>query len=118
MADEFSPDTNRPSYKGSAAPLDPNRCKAGVWSSERWSRYSQCSRKAVEDGWCKQHHPEAEAKREAESNAKYERNIRRAAMGWYGEKFMAALMKIRDGDNDPRETARKALEGIRYADNA
>ena len=37
-------------------------------------------------------------------------------MGWYGERFMAALIKIRDGDNDPRETAWLALSGCKYAD--
>jgi hypothetical protein len=36
-------------------------------------------------------------------------------MGHYGERFMAALVKIRDGDNDPRETARVALEHCSYA---
>ena len=115
MAEEFRPKLDRPSYQGSSAPLDLNRCKAGVWSNERWSRYSQCARKAAEDGWCKQHHPEAEAKREAAAKAKYARGMRRDAMGWFGERMMAALIAIRDGDNDPRETARKALDGISYA---
>ena len=118
MADVFRANPKRPSYQGSNAPLDPARCKAGVTSGGRWPRYSQCARKAGEDGWCKQHHPDAEAKREAASTAKYKALQRAAAMGWYGERFMAALIKIRDGDNDPRETARLALEGCSYADSS
>ena len=97
------------------APLDPARCKAGVWSKETWSRYAQCSRKPAADGWCKQHHPEAAARRDAESKALYEKQMRSHAMGHCGERFMAALIKIRDGDNDPRATAAAALEGISYA---
>lgn len=115
MTKEFREKLDRPSYQGSNARFDPKRCKAGVWGNERWSRYSQCSRKAVEDGWCKQHHPEAEAKREEAAKAKYHASMRKSAMGWYGERFMAALVKIRDGDNDPRETARIALDGCKYA---
>ena len=115
MAEEYRHKPNRPSYQGSNAPLDPARCKAGVWSSERWSRYSQCARKAVQDGWCKQHHPDAEAVREQEARERYARQSRQRAMGWHGERMMAAPIKIRDGDNDPRETARLALVGIPYA---
>ncbi len=47
------------------------RCKETVFSGP-WSRSSQCSRKAVADGYCKQHHPDAVAERVAKSNAKYE----------------------------------------------
>jgi hypothetical protein len=115
MSNEFRADPGRPSYRGSSAALDPARCKAGVWSNERWSKYAQCARKAATDGWCKQHHPDAEAKREAEASARFDAETRRRMMGYYGERFMAALIKIRDGDNDPRATAAAALEGISYA---
>ena len=115
MADEFRPKPNRPSYQGSSADLDPTRCKAGVWSKGRWGQYAQCARKIGVDGWCKHHHPDAERKREEAATAKYEASMRKAALGWYGERMMAALIKIRAGDNDPRETARLALDGISYA---
>ena len=108
MADEYRPDNRDRKF-------DPTRCKAGVWSSERWARYSQCSRKPVADGWCKQHNPDVEAARQAASKANYEAQWRARCMGVYGEHFMAALVKIRDGDNDPRETARLALEGCPYS---
>lgn len=115
MDAEFRADPNRPSYQGSNRPLDPLRCKAGVWSNERWSTYAQCSRKATLDGWCSQHHPEAKAAREAAADAKYKETLRRSAMGSYGERFMRALIKIRDGDNDARTTAAEALKFCAYA---
>lgn len=114
MADIYKPSPPGAVY-GSSHPLDPNRCKAGVWSSEWWSYHAQCNRKASTDGWCKQHHPDAQAIRDAAATAKYEVDTRRSAMGWYGERFMAALIKIRDGDNDPRATAAEALNGCKYA---
>ena len=38
-----------------------DQCKALV-SRDTWHEYP-CSRKAVRDGWCGQHHPDAEAAR-------------------------------------------------------
>ena len=107
-ADLYKPDRND-------SPLDPCRCKAWVWSNERWSRYSQCARKPVQDGWCKQHDPAAVAERRVASDAKGEAETRKWAMGFHGERWLVALAKIRDGDNDARETARVALEGCMYA---
>ena len=113
MAEIYTP--SKHSYQGSTAPLAPDRCKAGVYPQERWSRTHQCTRKPVKDGWCRTHHPDAEAERKAAASAKYEAEMRRHAMGWHGERMMAALIKIRDGDNDPRTTAAEALAGITYA---
>lgn len=114
MADIYKPSTSFNSAI-SSRPLDPTRCKAGVWGKERWATYSQCARKAVKDGWCKQHHPDAEAERSRVAKARYDKQDRRERMGWYGERMMAALIKIRDGDNDPRSTAAEALANIPYA---
>jgi len=114
MADIYTP--SRVSHHGSMRPLDETHCKAAVWSKERWSTKHQCNRKPVEDGWCKQHHPDAEVKRQAAATAKYQTEQRRYAMGWYGERFMAALIAIRDGDNDPRTTAAEALNGCQYTE--
>ena len=50
---------------GCSASIDPIRCKAEVNSG--YSNYRQCSRKAGKDGWCKQHHPDAQAKRDREA---------------------------------------------------
>jgi hypothetical protein len=51
--------------------LDPEHCKAGVWSREGWSRQYQCTRKAKVDGYCKQHHPDAVKRRREESDARW-----------------------------------------------
>ena len=55
----------------------------------------------------------------AERQKRWEEQVanqqRRDAMGWYGERFMAALIEIRDGHNDPRARAAEALEGCSYA---
>ena len=114
MTNVYTPCSN--SVHGSTSALDPSRCKAGVWGAGSWTQRSQCSRKAGEDGWCKTHHPDAERLRQEAAAAKYEARVRGVALGWHGERFMAALVAIRDGDNDPRETARKALEGCTYVD--
>lgn len=114
MSDVYTP--AKAAYRGSTAPLNPERCKAQVWSRDRWSHTSQCSRKHVKDGWCKTHHPDAEAERKTASDERFKAHMRKQAMGWYGERMMSALIKIREGDNDPRQTARDALSGIEYAE--
>lgn len=115
MANIYKPNTDKYILGHSTAPLDPKRCKAGVHSSEGLSGYAQCARKAKKDGWCSQHHPDAEEARRKAASEKYKAKLRRHSLGFYGQRFMAALVKIRDGDNDPRETARIALEGCKYA---
>ena len=42
---------------------------AGEWRTQR------CSRNAIEDDYCRQHHPEAVAKREAERQRKFNAKI-------------------------------------------
>ena len=51
---------------------DPAQCKARVIPNDQWGSFHpyQCNRKPWRDGWCKQHHPETEAKR-------YEDTVRR-----------------------------------------
>jgi len=46
-------------------------CKELVFDSGGWHKY-QCSRKAVKDGYCKQHHPDAVAERRKKSEEAYE----------------------------------------------
>ena len=53
------------------------RCKAQVSDSVGWHHF-QCSRYAVKDGYCKQHHPDAVAARQAESD-------RRAQERWVND---------------------------------
>jgi len=112
MEMEYSP--GRWPTGSSKAELDPTRCKASVREQGMWPRFYQCKRKATLDGWCKQHHPDAQAARDKAAMDKHHAGQRKRAMGYYGETFMAALIKIRDGDNDPRQTAAAALAGCKY----
>lgn len=58
-----------------AAPFDPGRCKASVTERGHW-RPHQCRRKPWKDGWCKQHHPDAEAERREQSKKRWEEKFR------------------------------------------
>lgn len=51
---------------------DPTRCQKMIWNGSYvgW-RGHQCSRKATIEGYCKQHHPDTEKKREAASMDRY-----------------------------------------------
>jgi hypothetical protein len=46
-------------------------CKQSVPAQAGWG-FNQCSRKAVKDGFCKQHHPDAVKAREEASEKKWE----------------------------------------------
>lgn len=63
MSHEYSP------YGPRDLPILPNRCKASVADG---MRFYQCRRKPWKDGWCKQHHPDTEAKRRAERKPRYQ----------------------------------------------
>lgn len=45
------------------------KCRAKVWKN--WNYYN-CTRKAVLDGYCKQHHPDSVSKRREESHKRYQ----------------------------------------------
>lgn len=51
-------------------------CKERVWSGDAWSRSRACSRKAVKDGYCKQHHPDSVKARRKASDDKWDEQIR------------------------------------------
>jgi len=51
--------------------IDKKYCRKDVQDSSGW-RWHQCSRKAVKDGYCKQHHPDTYAVRRNKSAEKYE----------------------------------------------
>lgn len=52
-------------------------CQKTVYPSDSWSS-RKCSRKAVKDGFCKQHHPDAEAERERKSQEAYDQKMENA----------------------------------------
>lgn len=54
--------------------MDPIRCKERVWS-EGMARSHQCNRKAVKDGYCKQHHPDSVKARQEASEARYREQV-------------------------------------------
>ena len=56
--------------------MDETRCKEEVCGKSRWPRYHQCQRKAVRDGYCIQHHPEAVKEREIKSRERYEEKFK------------------------------------------
>ncbi len=104
MADEYRANDHDRKF-------DPACCKAGFWSNERWSRYSQCSRKPVIDGWCKQHSPEAEEARERQRKERADAEQRKWDRAFSRPRdYETALQQIADGHNDPRTLAREALE--------
>ena len=48
------------------------RCKADVWHGYH---SATCSRAAKRDGFCNQHHPDAEAKRDAAARERHDRRL-------------------------------------------
>ena len=54
-----------------------DRCKEEVWGANSY-RAHQCTRKAKIDGYCKQHHPDAQKARDEKRRAKF--NAEMAAM--------------------------------------
>ena len=59
------------SDKRYSQPFDPKRCKASVLEPGRGWHPHQCQRKASIDGWCYQHHPNAEKERQEERRQRY-----------------------------------------------
>jgi len=49
-------------------------CRQRVPIPGMWSRDKTCSRKAVRDGWCKTHHPDAKAARDKAASERWEQN--------------------------------------------
>ena len=48
------------------------QCKQSVWRD--WSS-SNCARKAVKDGYCKQHHPDAVKERQEKASARWNEKV-------------------------------------------
>lgn len=62
------------------AEYDPIYCREKVWDGNR-SKHFQCSRKAVKDGYCKQHHPDSVKARQEQSEKEYEEKRKNST--WY-----------------------------------
>lgn len=99
--------------------VDKVRCKAEVhYYIGNWPHYKQCENKAKPDGYCGTHNPEKVKAREEAVHKRGEERFRKevyaSCYGRYGRVMAEALAKIRDGDNDPRTTARLALEAVQW----
>lgn len=95
------------------AAVDMSRCRAEVWSRERWARWHQCTRKGeIEHNgmlFCKQHSPDAEAKRKAEMDERDRlERLKWAHKSWTSEAF-GVVKQIADGHNDPMTLAREYM---------
>ena len=51
----------------------PEKCKEIVYPSDRYGAFhpGQCSRRAVKDGYCKQHHPDSVAEHERKNTERF-----------------------------------------------
>ena len=47
------------------------RCSKKIVIDSLWNRHRLCRRPAIRDGYCKQHHPDAEAARRKASDARF-----------------------------------------------
>jgi hypothetical protein len=95
---------------------DYSRCCVEIWSSERWSRASQCSKKrghGPDGAYCKQHDPAvAKARREA-SDARSKKQWNERRYETYGRTFFNTLAKIADGHNDARGLAQETIANFK-----
>ena len=68
------------------------RCKAHVWHDYH---QDQCTRAAKRDGWCSQHHPDAEKERRSIAHEKWEKR-RAASPAAEVARLRAALARVRN----------------------
>jgi hypothetical protein len=74
----------------------PARCKARVFDRS-WPVARQCPRKAKRDGYCGQHHPDAEKAREEKGTARYEaKQARKDTLALLSPVAKAALAHARE----------------------
>lgn len=90
------------------------QCKAEVRDrSSRWPRKYQCQRKAVKDGYCKQHHPDSVAERRKESDERYERQFQNSPLQLLGkerERNARLLIALADAIRRPLGVIPKSAE--------
>jgi hypothetical protein len=67
-------------------------CKESIRISGMWPTYRSCSRKAIKDGYCKQHHPDSVKKRQEARMKRYEETKKMTA----DYQLVVALETIKD----------------------
>ena len=96
---------------------DPSRCAQEVRGEGRWAIYHQCNRKrgfGPEGAYCKQHDPEAIAKRDADRRAQQAEDWQRRKKEAWGASAIALLQDIAAGHNDARGAASEWLRGAGF----
>ena len=91
--------------------LDVGQCKQSVGDRGGW-HWHTCRRKAVKDGYCKQHHPDRRLARQKANDEKYDKQRRVRALEIRAPFFHMTLQTIADGAENPREIAIAALEAV------
>lgn len=90
-----------------------DKCCVEVWSTDKFSMSSQCSRKrgyGPESAYCKVHDPAyVKEKREAQDRA-YNEKMNKLRYQWHGKEFFGVLEKIAQGHNDPRSLATETID--------
>jgi hypothetical protein len=92
---------------------DIQNCKSLLKGDNIWSGRRKCARKAVTDGFCKQHHPDAAKKRQAEIDEKFKVRQRESLLGYGGPRLLEALRSIAHGASDPKSIAQAAIDALR-----
>jgi hypothetical protein len=72
----------------------------------------QCTRKrgyGPDEAYCKQHDPEAVARRAEASKNRYDKQWNQRRLELSGPRFFAVLKQIAEGHNDPRSIAQEAI---------
>ena len=78
------------------AAFDKINCKEYVWTN--YGQY-HCSRYAVKDGYCKQHHPDEVKKREKISDEKYKTKMYNSPLSIAGRKIEALEKEVEELKN-------------------
>lgn len=86
--------------------MKPEKCKERIYPERAWKSV-QCSRKAVKDGYCRQHHPDAVKARLEKSNARWEENRKKSS--WY--QLIEAQKRIAELTKENAELKEKLEEG-------
>lgn len=95
--------------------VDPELCKAAVPWDGRRPGFHQCQRKATRDGWCHQHHPEAEAKRREKTRAEWEHKRNLRMLPWDKlEKANTLITHLEATNAELVEACDKALSVARF----
>ena len=95
-------------------PPDPARCCEEV--HDRFVKFHQCNRNrgyGPEQAFCKQHDPAEKSARAKAADEKYKQDMAKRMIANNGVNFYAALCKIADGDNNPRQTALESIKNYR-----